>query len=1265
MKHKKSRLFDKLTLRKNQSPINSLNKVSEDQIICFTSDNKSYTSSQVPKIESKNFQLQNDKQKSAFIGFQGEIHDIFYRSLETIEEKEKEKEQNKKIEKDDFNFLKNLPKFPNPDNYVSYSQFEQEAFEWKRLIANQIDYIKLPHCLGRNYQRPRLHRENISKRGPSGEKSLSAETRRTSSGNPKSISRHSSSGFTKMEIVHSDSSDLSKVSDSEIIEKFVPAFYENSHLLIKPKDKWSNDLIPSRPQPQYFTSFEEYEFAYINWANYINKNLKQQPPHPNQFQFLYGLRTGKERKKQTQGWVKNFSKNSKTIKLERKIGYLNKHFSWASKINQFFQLHSIISGKDAIQNIKKQNNIPSNLEMELNLGIYDQKTEENIQTNEQNLEKEKEIEKEKEKEVEKEISSDSDDDSDFFYVVEFQVTKNSEQSKQEIEKERKEWEKKLIIQFFDKIAQLQDQNRNIYCNHAKQPIGIIKAKLIPSQDLKFGELSPNPDLNLNILDPGFSSLNNLSSFALRRKDLSQSVLQNSFSFLPNVDKKYQHFKIEDYDIPEPFDLKRLSTDKNYLTHLQEIINYIDNKSWLDTVDFHKNPSNFHEEILFKTERRKMEEIIKGKECLTTGDVRKILYQSTPLDFFAHLIDEQTTFNFEEQTFGSALLTAIKSENFHEILSLLNDSCSFLTQTKVARLVSEVLQTSFGRSLISRFVQNNDIINLYYIAYSMSLLTGKKYPIFPFSEEIKYVSQLIKEDEKENKIDLELELTLLTHYYLSVIQKRISTEENMFLYVTTSKEISQKLNHLEVLIESELKKSVSNVEKRLFSGIGSNSFSVSEYYSFILKKFLNHSTDSMIRILQSNDINILGNIRKLSKSKFSHVQLASKKFWETLVSDKKWQEFLVSRYSKEYFMLITDFKPDIITETKENKEIEEIGTQKSPLMNFLVYIFLKTIFGEIQNSKSPSYYLALLRGKLFFDLLVQIEDYVNKGHSFETLVFMSKIMKMMVKKFAVVDCIKTEIPRNVTDMNIINSFLVITYDHFEIILSIISKASKTLDPMKIHFISILRILMSYKNIFKYVDENNNFIVSIIKFIKEQTDFNLVSNLWWFLFELIHFHPNFLSKLIKNKIFKSILELISPANNPPVIIYGFDFLCLIFNSEMFIHDNEKRKRKLFYDSTQKKLSKLKEKDAKMVSDFLNEQSLFVSYHMIFKTHLDSFGRIFINIAKFYYCISTTPVCSKLFNSIVTRENYKAGLDLVSSLYEHKYKLKFNKKKGSYNF
>eukprot|EP01156_Anaeramoeba_ignava_P017711 Anaeramoba_ignava/a89857_13.p1 GENE.a89857_13~~a89857_13.p1 ORF type:complete len:543 (-),score=181.35 a89857_13:357-1985(-) len=535
---------------------------------------------------------------------------------------------------------------------------------------------------------------------------------------------------------------------------------------------------------------------------------------------------------------------------------------------------------------------------------------------------------------------------------------------------------------------------------------------------------------------------------------------SSFQLPKELSETQVHFYFPVDDHAELLNFK-LIRKKGYLQEVRKLIESMDQPDHLEQLKSISN-SNQYSKLSYDSQKKEVERILNSKKPFEISQLKQILYYPMSFDFFKKLIAEELTYNYEVQTFGRVFLSIISTENFSEILALLNDSCSLLTQSKISQLVFEGLQMNYARTLLRQYANNNSLKNLYYIAYSLNLLSKKYNSIFPFSREIHNIYRITAS--KTEMKDLYFETIFLTHYYLSVIQNKTSSEVDLFLFANLQREITAKLKELEKQLDEILKKNTVHVEKRLFMGISSRFISISEFYSFILEKFLNHSDESIIKTLQSQDINLLGNIRQISKSRFSHVQFASKKFWATFVSDPQWQKFLVSKYSKDYFTLITDFKPpEIIKQNEENTQ-EDKEMKKGSLMNFLVYVFLKVLFGEIRDQNDPPHFITLLRGKLFFDLLVQIESYVKKGYFSETLIFMSKIMKIMVKKFILTLSISTKIPQNTTDANRINSFLVITYDHFQIISSIVSQTPNFLDQMKTHLVSTLRRMLHNQDIF---------------------------------------------------------------------------------------------------------------------------------------------------------------------------------------------------------
>ncbi|KAJ5069487.1 sca1 complex scaffold protein scaa [Anaeramoeba ignava] len=1168
--------------------------------IFSTNDKRKYTSPTIKDLSSQ-VKLHSSKIFPVFINEKGVFFDLIYNEI-----KDDSKFENSITNDLIKNYVPQklqLPKFPNHQNCKSYQEFEQKAKEWEMQIKNHIGFGKLPKIMGRNYPRPTYLSKLSNSKNTTGlvDKSSDVESHRTSSESRRS--GNISTNFSQFNPSESNSLEsLIRMKNSENNQeqdfaKFTPDFYEETHLLKQSFQQWKNQLIPSSPESHFYSNFEEYEQAFTNWGKLILTKQDVIPPHPSQFSILYEIKTAKEQEeKKLKKKMLEFAMNQKNAQwLKKKMFHMNRYRKWIQNVMEVFSRHFVTQGYFAVNCLRSQINLPSEDDLKNNL------------------------EEKKEKSQEKTLF-----DQQLLTLT-----------------------RKVVSNIFEKLVKKNKENTEKYGTSFPPIMGKLPRSPIKNENKK--------------------TRNERSRMSLRRNDVKKIVSVNQTVSSRKLHKifgntnseRHEEFELEmpQYEPDEIFDLKKMN-DPEYRERFKKEVEKIDEQNMIEKYQYCTNLNKYHE-FKFEVEKKKVDEKIKGEHELNVDQLKGIFYGSMPFDFFKRLIESQGIYQHFEKLYSSIFLSIISPENFHEILSLLNDSCSFLVHTKVAQFVWEILQTTDGRILIEQYVENKNLTNLYYIAYSINLLTGTQNATFPFSQEISFI---IQETNKHHLVNFELVPIFLMHYYLSMIYTKIKSENEGFSFVTTLHEISKKITELEGSIETTVKKSISDLERELFTGIGSRSLAVSEYYSFILENFLNHSNDSILNILQSSDLNLLGNIRQLSQNKFSHVQFASKKFWAALVLRKNWQQFLITKYTKEYFMLITDFMP------VEIQGYQELDCKPSTLMSFFVYIFLKKIFKQIQDRSTEKHYLSFLRGKLFFDLLVQIEDLINQQRYSETLIQMSEIMKIMVKKFEIFDTVRTQIPENITEANQINSLLLVNPDHLRILLSIISKSPIFMSKMKINFASILRRLLRHQEIFNYILEDLSILQSVINCFDKRIPCELSEKLWGIIYDLIFYHPNFVEILIKNNLLKDILMIISPGTSNCIIYFGLSSVCKIL--EMSRIEKQKKKeqknQKTKKSKEKKKLirtAKSMEKDTKMIIDLIIRSSFFISCHMIYAASVRNYDRRFLGIVNLYQTISSNPLCSKLFGLVNQKEQYKAGFENIRLITEAKYKVKWNKKKNSF--
>ncbi|KAN0055710.1 hypothetical protein ACTA71_011593 [Dictyostelium dimigraforme] len=238
------------------------------------------------------------------------------------------------------------------------------------------------------------------------------------------------------------------------------------------------------------------------------------------------------------------------------------------------------------------------------------------------------------------------------------------------------------------------------------------------------------------------------------------------------------------------------------------------------------------------------------------------------------------------------------------------------------------------------------------------------------------------------------------------------------------------------------------------------------------------------------------------------------------------------------------------------------------------------------------------------------------------------------------------------------------------------------PIKTNMLSTIRSLLKFSLVFDVVKKEDDFYTRLLAFCKDgvSTEFNRQA--WCLLYQLMRHHIGTIDSLIKDGILASFLEMMGTSSHPTVICHSLHYITKMFNIAEIEIKNPKRT---------KNDAKLIELDNKALNGHFKDKTLFIKVHMIYKKYkpemsvttissrdstsvaqnkgkvvdrnetVNKFGLAFIELAKFYYLLMTSPHCAKLLKDTLKKEEYKNGLQDLYEMFLSKEQLISNTTPG----
>ncbi|KAJ5068185.1 sca1 complex scaffold protein scaa [Anaeramoeba ignava] len=1128
-----------------------------------------------------------------FVGFNKKYYDIFFNeqnqdlnnSNSNSNSNESENDYQQNLKKYSPKKLNELPEFPQIDKFKTFVEFEQAVLEWKTLSKKYIGFDEI----------------TAKSSEIESDRKISFDHRKSSD----SSFKYTDKIMNVLDNPEKNSEMINLSSDQEFSEP-LPQFLTKKTSILDENDIWKHQLFIPPPEEEFYSSYEEFENAYLNWANLMNNELKIIPPHPKQISELYGIKIQEKKKKQKKEQTEN-EKSSDPQKEEKKLlenldNQVSKHWIWIKNFEKYILEFSYITEMNSLKNIQL---------------FY----REEIITNENENENENEKNGKNEK-LSIGISS------NFFQEQnkDLDVQKWKDHKMFQLTNYR-------IQEFFSQILLKTQSNIRDFRLNSKPLVGVVNGIIPVGGIQKKPESVETNNIHFDII----------SSSILIRDDINERLRNRSFLLPKKVNGKNVLFEVPKYDIQEKLDLSRIQKDPEYVKNLQNQLIRLDQLHQINSIKFSNNILKFqNQDILFQ--KQEIHEMIEDLQTLGSESFYKIFKTSIPLDRFSDFISDFAAIQIHEISYSQIIQNFLLEKNFEYVFELFEQTCSFMSQAKISEFLSTFLESQNTLVKIEEFAEKGNVEFIYSFANAMNILEEIPALIFPLNKEMPfYVKNLFKEPTSE------IENYIFIHYCLFLIMKKFKNRTQAFTFAGNIDMFLQFIKQFTKKFHEILASKFTQLYSNFITAISSRSFSISCHYTFLLNHLLQVLDPTIFELFTKNNIKIIDDIRILTRSKYSHVQIFCQKIWETMLNNSNWIGFIVNYYSDNFSNIIGDLSFALKSKQNTQKNVvshnqENQKPQKASLMAILV----DNLFEKLFDSKKTNQLFDILSSKLltptlFSNLILVLEGFIASKSQNESLVLFSKFIRMIIQSYS------EKYLQNMRKDQQMHLTINISKGSIEKILFIISSTPAILDEVKINLVAALNSMMKIDHFFNDIVKLSGFYSTIIDLFRSTTTFGLSFEIWNLFFETIVYHPGFVDVLAQNKQLQFILESISTTSYLPILIIGLKHLDKIFN---MAKDEEIRINKFNQPTriTEKNSLKSIEKDLKNFCDFFLDNSLFVKLHMILKKIEGvSQGLIFVNLSSVYHTIANNESCLKIYTQAIKGEQYSLGFKFMNSFYK----------------
>ncbi|KAJ3450611.1 sca1 complex scaffold protein scaa [Anaeramoeba flamelloides] len=195
---------------------------------------------------------------------------------------------------------------------------------------------------------------------------------------------------------------------------------------------------------------------------------------------------------------------------------------------------------------------------------------------------------------------------------------------------------------------------------------------------------------------------------------------------------------------------------------------------------------------------------------------------------------------------------------------------------------------------------------------------------------------------------------------------------------------------------------------------------------------------------------------------------------------------------------------------------------------------------------------------------------------------------------------------------------------------------------------LSYLMKERTIYLTIYSSSSFFQNLRQFCSENTDFKFNKAAWKLFYQVILYHSETCSYLIKSKIMKSFMDIITVSSG----IYSINQFRYINKIFRMVEIEEKRillpngVYKRYYESNPTQSYK---KDLKLITNWFVSTLQYTRFCRIHRSIKSSYSANFIKLAGTFYTIIKNKNCSKIFNELKSSQEYSDVFNWYLSVFK----------------
>lgn len=635
------------------------------------------------------------------------------------------------------------------------------------------------------------------------------------------------------------------------------------------------------------------------------------------------------------------------------------------------------------------------------------------------------------------------------------------------------------------------------------------------------------------------------------------------------------------------------------------------------------------------------EALLAKQAFGLNDIVHIIRTPTSLGAFTRLMEKPNPASPDRRPYRAVAAAAITPANWTALVRLWENSHDSFILRKISWLLKSVLMetrcTVLEQTLAEASVAScRDIYTLICCLRDNDVAPRH---VFPFFVD-KFDALRMALESKAAGLGAPAAALLRDHehqilqiffvYYTRSLRKYMECEffEIMQDIVELKFLENPAITQENLLLQSML--GPSSVLPALFELTAHRSTTVSLIAFEALVQLIHSPNHNLQALLRQPSTRFVEHTLALSKSKFSHAQLASRRLIQILFNVNPWRNEILRYFAS---------KPRIFQEA--------IQPPCVPFMRCIANVYEMTIPAISPRTGGQVMESAWMLTNDCYNNVVTCLGSVINGKSDRIACMLSSVLNTLCAQCWKQRLIEaTEV--GATPENTMKNTLKVSYQTIFVLTGFIQQLAAGTTSNAISacalLMSALCLLLRNDRVLSLMDVRKYVVPNILSWCKDGRHPQCNHMAWKMFFELIAYHNGVLEELIADKTLGSFTDLIAANKAHSVVtINSIHYIGKIFT--LVQSENERRK----CSRNRRQDIKCVERDVKNFCQFFRDHSCFIKLHLIYTSRdISQAGAAFREIACIYNALCMLPECERLFTFICKDEKYKESLLEVHKMF-----------------